>query len=44
MSEELKKESNPEDLTKTTEPQSIELTEEETSRVSGGFGVQLQKG
>ncbi len=27
----------PDDLTKTTDPENIELTEEEVGRVSGGF-------
>lgn len=36
MNEERKPESNPEDLTGTTEPQSIELNEKDLDRVSGG--------
>jgi len=36
MSEQTKPESKPDDLTKTTEPKSIELTEEDLKRVSGG--------
>ena len=36
MNEEKKPESNPEDLTKTTEPEGIELNEEALNRVSGG--------
>jgi len=36
MSEPTKPESKPDDLTKTTEPNSIELTEEDLKRVSGG--------
>ena len=36
LSEETKPEVNPDDLTKTTEPESTELTEEELNRVSGG--------
>jgi len=36
MSEQTKPESIPEDLTKTTEPNSIELTEKDLKRVSGG--------
>jgi len=35
MSEQIKPESKPDDLTKTTEPKSIELTEEQLKRVSG---------
>jgi len=38
MSEHTKPEANPDDLTKTTDPGSIDLTEEELSRVSGGDG------
>ena len=37
--EDLKPESNPEDLTKTTEPESIELDEQDKDRVSGGNRV-----
>ena len=36
MSDETKPEVNPDDPTKTTEPESSELTEEELNRVSGG--------
>lgn len=36
MSEATKPESKPDDLTKTTESQSIELNEEDLDRVSGG--------
>jgi hypothetical protein len=36
MNDELKRELNSEDLTKTTDPQNIELTKEEQDRVSGG--------
>jgi len=36
MSEQTKPEFRPDDLTKTTEPKSIELTEEDLKRVSGG--------
>jgi len=36
MSEQTKPEANPDDLTKTTEPNSIELTEKDLKRVSGG--------
>lgn len=38
--EDLKPESKPEDLTETTEPQSIELNEQDLDRVSGGFTTQ----
>ncbi len=37
MDEQKKPEQTPEDLTKTTEPASIELTEDDLKRVSGGF-------
>lgn len=36
MNEQEKQTSVPEDLTKTTEPESIQLTEEELKRVTGG--------
>jgi hypothetical protein len=36
MSEQTKPEAKPDDLTKTTKTGSIDLTEEELSRVSGG--------
>jgi hypothetical protein len=36
MNEQTKPEANPDDLTKTTETGSIDLTEEELDRVSGG--------
>jgi hypothetical protein len=39
MSEETKPEVNPDDATKTTEPESNELTPEELNRVSGGTGA-----
>jgi hypothetical protein len=42
MSEQTKPSETPEDLTKTTEPATIELQEEDLNRVSGGvFGVKL---
>jgi hypothetical protein len=37
MDEQKKPEPRPEDLTKTTEPESIELEEDDLKRVSGGF-------
>ena len=37
MNEQLKPEAKPEDLTKTTEPESVELNEQDLERVSGGF-------
>jgi len=36
MNEQTKPEANPDDLTKTTETGSIDLTEKELDRVSGG--------
>ena len=43
MNEQTKPEANPDDLTKTTEQGSIDLTEEELDRVSGGsYDVFLQ--
>jgi hypothetical protein len=39
MSEETKPEVNPDDPTKTTEPESNELTPEELNGVSGGTGA-----
>ena len=39
MSEQRKSESKPDDLTKTTEPRSTELTAEELEQVSGGKDV-----
>ena len=39
MSEQTKPEANPDDLTKTTETGSIDLTEKELDRVSGGTTV-----
>ncbi len=45
MSEQIKPDADPEskrdDLTKTTEPKSIELTEEDLKRVSGGLKFDL---
>lgn len=41
MSEERKPDSKPEDLTQTTEPQDIELNEQDLDRVSGGFKEKL---
>lgn len=38
MNEPKKPEPNADELTKTTETQSIELTEEDLDRVSGGYG------
>lgn len=42
MTEERKPESKPEDLTKTTEPQSIELDEQDLDRVSGGVSQKMK--
>ena len=39
MNEQTKSESKPDDLTKTTEPRSTELTAEELDLVSGGKDV-----
>jgi hypothetical protein len=39
MNEQTKSESKPDDLTKTTETGSIDLTEQELDRVSGGIYV-----
>lgn len=36
MDEQQKPDSKPEDLTKTTEPQTIELNEKDLDRVTGG--------
>jgi len=41
MSEQTKSESKPDDLTKTTEPRSTELTAEELEQVSGGKEASL---
>jgi len=44
MSEQTKSESKPDDLTKTTEPRSTELTAEELEQVSGGKEASLPGG
>jgi hypothetical protein len=43
MNEQTKPEANPDDLTKTTETGSIDLTEQELDRVSGGYPVEYMK-
>ena len=42
MTDERKPESRPEDLTKPTEPESIELDEKDLDRVSGGVNFKLK--
>jgi bacteriocin-like protein len=39
MNEQTKSESKPDDLTKTSDPRSTELTAEELEQVSGGQGA-----
>jgi hypothetical protein len=43
MSDERNPQSKPEDLTKTTEPQSIELNEQDLDRVSGGIKLDYKE-
>jgi hypothetical protein len=42
MSEPLKPEPKPDDLTKTTEPESIQLTEKEADEISAGTFLKIK--